>query len=121
MHQCIIDAFMRYSSPNNQEQKTFTFTNFGKEYCIPFNEIIYFETSENIHKVLIHTENRLIEFQGKLKEIEEVLDDRFFRCHRSFIINRKKIKEINLKEHIIIMSNNAVCFASAKLLKSLVN
>lgn len=121
MHQCIIDAYLRYSSPYNQEQKTFTFSNFGKEYCIPFHEIIYFETSDNIHKVLLHTENRLIEFQGKLKEIEDVLDERFYRCHRSFIINRQKIKEINLKEHIIIMSNDAVCYASGKLIKSLLN
>ena len=120
MHQCIIDAYLRYSSPNNLEQKTFTITSSGKEYCVPLEDIIYFETSENIHKVLLHSENRIIEFHAKLKDIELSLDDRFYRCHRSFIINRHKIKEIDLKEHIIIMKNDAVCFASSKLIKNLI-
>ncbi len=121
MHQCIVDAYLRYCSPNNQEQKTFTISNAGKEYCIPFHDIIYFETSENFHKVLLHTENRLIEFQGKLKDIENILDERFCRCHRSFIVNSHKIKEINLKEHTVLMINDAVCYASGKLIKSLLN
>ncbi len=120
MHQCIIDAYLRYSSPNNLQQKTFTVTSSDKEYCIPLDEIIYFETSENIHKVLLHSENRIIEFHSKLKDVELSLDERFYRCHRSFIINRHKIKEINLKEHLVIMNNDAVCFASSKLIKNLI-
>lgn len=120
MHQCIIDAYLRYSSPNNLEQKTFTVTSSGKEYCVPLEDIIYFETSENIHKVLLHSENRIIEFHAKLKDVELSLDDRFYRCHRSFIVNRHKIKEINLKEHIVIMKNDAVCFASSKLIRNLI-
>lgn len=120
IHQCIIDAYLRYSSPNNLEQKTFTITSSGKEYCVPLEEIIYFETSENIHKVLLHSENRIIEFHAKLKDVELSLDDRFYRCHRSFIINRHKIKEINLKEHVVIMKNNAICLASGKLIRNLI-
>lgn len=120
MHQCIIDAYLRYSSPNNINQKTFTVTSGGKEYCVPLEDIIFFETSETIHKVLLHSENRIIEFYAKLKDVELSLDDRFYRCHRSFIINRHKIKEINLKEHVVIMKNDAVCFASSKLIKNLI-
>ena len=75
-----------------------------KNFCINFDEIYYFETSENIHKVILHAQNQILEFQAKLKEIEPELDKRFCRCHRSFIINTDKISDINLKERTITLT-----------------
>lgn len=120
IHQCIIDAYERYCSPNNQEQKNFTVRNADKEYCIPLDEILFFETSANIHKVILHTRNRMIEFQGSLKDLEPNLDERFNRCHRSFLVNTDYIEEINLKEHTVTLTNGETCLASAKLIKTLI-
>ena len=86
-----------------------------KEFCINFDEIYYFETSENIHKVILHAQNQILEFQAKLKEIEPELDKRFCRCHRSFIINT----DINLKERTITLTNNDIVLASKTGIKKL--
>lgn len=119
IHQCIVDAYHKYTSPRNLSQKTFTMTTADKEYCIPLNEIIFFETSENIHKVLLHTSNKILEFSSNMKNLENSLDGRFYRCHRSFIINREHIQYIDFKNRTIIMSNQEVCLASEKHLKKL--
>lgn len=119
IHQCVIDAYHRYQSPNNLEQKTFTITTREKEYCIPLEEILFFETSGNIHKLVLHATNQMIEFSGKMKDLEPQLDERFYRCHRSFLVNRNHIKELDLKNHLIIMNNQEICSATDKALKAL--
>lgn len=119
IHQCVVDAYHRYQSPNNLEQKTFTITTRDKEYCIPLDDILFFETSDNIHKLILHATNRNIEFTGKIKDLEATLDERFYRCHRSYYINRDYIKEIDLKNHSIIMKNQEICLATNKALKIL--
>jgi two-component system response regulator AgrA len=54
-----------------------------------------------------------------MKNLEFSLDERFYRCHRSFIINREHIQYIDFKNRTIIMSNQEVCLASEKHLKKL--
>ena len=50
-----------------------------------------------------------MEFNGELKNMEEQLDERFIRCHKSFIINKDKVKEIDKKANTVTMSNGSVC------------
>ena len=47
----------------------------------------FFETSENNHKIILHAKKRVVEFTGHLKSVEVQLDYRFYRCHRSYIVN----------------------------------
>lgn len=120
IHQCINSAYSKYSSSCNQYNRNFTVQTMDKELCIPYDDIIYFETSQTPHKLILHGVHTLIEFQEKLKDIEPSLDSRFTRCHRSYLVNKNHIKEINLKDRTITMSNGDICFASAKLIKSLI-
>ena len=120
IRKCILDAYFRYASSNNSTELNFVVKLSDKEYCIPYDDIIYFESSQNAHKVIIHTSSSTFEFQGKLKDISETLDERFYQCHRSYLINKNHISEIDIKERTILMSNNDVCYASAKQLKPLI-
>ena len=54
-----------------------------------------------------------------MKEIEKLLDERFYRCHNSFIVNKDKIKEIDTKKRIAFMANGEECFISTRALKKL--
>lgn len=54
-----------------------------------------------------------------MKDIEEKLDNRFYRCHRSYLINKDNIKEINKNERIVYMTNDEECLISTRLLKGL--
>lgn len=90
-----------------------------REYCIPFDDIVYFETSDSPHKILLHQMNKIQEFNGKLSNIVSNLDNRFFRVHRSFLININHIEEIDMKERVITMDNKESCLVSTKQLKYL--
>ena len=40
---------------------------------------------------------RVVELTGHLKSVEVQLDYRFYRCHRSYIVNTDNIKEVNFR------------------------
>jgi len=119
IHDCILKANERYSSTNNTAQKNFSIKINDKNLVIDYKDILFFETSFNIHKVNLLTLNRKIEFIGQLKDIESSVDERFYRCHRSFLINTEHIKEINIKKRIVTMKNDAICLISVRQLQGL--
>ena len=56
-----------------------------------------------------------------MKDIEQRLDDRFYRCHKSFIVNRDNINEIDFTQRCIYMINGEQCLISTRLIKGLKN
>ena len=77
-----------------------------------------FESSTKSHRLIAHLDNRQIEFYGNLKELAQ-LDERFFRCHNSFVINRHNIESIDSKERIVYFKNGENCFASVRNVKNI--
>lgn len=61
------------------------------------DEILFFSSSPTPHKLIVHLDNRMIEYAGKIKEIEK-LNDSLCRCHQSFVVNLANIAEINKKK-----------------------
>ncbi|EDN7895051.1 DNA-binding response regulator, partial [Listeria monocytogenes] len=106
---------------NDQDmQKYFTFKVSDKKIIHELlDDILFFETAPTIHKVILHGKNRQVEFYGKLKNIEKMLDESFYRCHRSYIVNKKNIHELDTTKGVVKMSNGENCYASSKLIKSL--
>lgn len=84
------------------------------------DEIIYFETATSPHKLVLHTEDENIEFMGRLKHIENGLGKGFFRCHKSYLINTSKVRELDIKEKVVTMSNGEKCLVSKRALNELV-
>lgn len=119
IHECILDVNERYSSIYNMVQKNFTIKVNDKSMIVDYKDILFFETSSNIHKIILHAKNRKIEFIGKLKDIEVQLDDRFYRCHRSYLVNRNNIKEIDYQIGTIYMVNGESCLVSTRMVKGL--
>ncbi len=119
IHQCINKAYSRYSSSNNFTGKILTVKVGDKEYCISHEEIIYIETSPNPHKIILHTEESTFEFKGKIKDIHSSLGNNFAICHRSTIVNKYHIKEIDTKERTVTLSNNDICIVSSRYLRDL--
>lgn len=117
VHDCILDACNRYQSVLNKIQKTLTLKINDRKITVDYDEILFLETSPNIHKVILHAWNQQIEFYGKLKDLEKQLDDTFYRCHRSFLVNKKNIKEVDTSNHIIHMKNGETCLVSTRMMK----
>lgn len=87
---------------------------------IKLSDILFIETSSTPHKIRVHEENRQIEFYGNLKDMEQKLTPNFYRCHKSYIVNKNKISEIDLKNNKIIMVNGEECLVSFRYKRGLI-
>lgn len=119
VNDCIKNAHDKYKTKSSELQKIFSIKVEDKIVNIDYNDILFFETSSTIHKVVLHSVNRQVEFYSKMKEVENSLDERFIRCHNSFIVNKDKIKEIDKKNRIAYMINGEECLISTRGIKSL--
>ncbi len=72
IHECLLDVDRKYTSLNNR-QNTFIIHQNNRYTAFSYDEIIFFETSGNIHKMILHARNRVIEFTGQLKDMEKEL------------------------------------------------
>lgn len=119
IHECLLHAMERYSCQKNQLHKTFTIEVGDRKISVDYNDIFFFETSGNIHKIILHANDRQIEFSGTIKELENILDDRFLRCHRSFLVNKNNIQEIDTKNRVIYFKNGETCLISTRMVKGI--
>lgn len=87
-------------------------------YNIKPEEIIFLEKYG--HLLVIHTVNGRIESQDTLENMANKLDgNRFYRCHKSFIINLSYISNIDYSNNIIRMKNDETCLLSKRCKKEL--
>lgn len=119
VYECIMKANQRFASAKNRVQANFSVKVNEKVFTVDYDEILFFETSPNVHKIILHCKNRQMEFLGKIKEIEKELDERFYRCHRSFLVNKDNIREIDFQKRVIYMVNGDECLISVRMMKGL--
>lgn len=115
---CIDTANMRYLQNKHNNKKIFQTKSGDKVISVDYSDILFFETSSQLHKIILHAKNRQVEFYGKLKDIIE-MDSRFYRCHNSYVVNKDNIADVDMKEREIRMNNGQICYASSRFLKGL--
>ncbi len=119
IRECLLHAMERYTLQTNRTHKVYTAQIGGRKISVDYDDILFFETSGNIHKVILHAKDRQIEFSSTLKELTDRLDDNFVRCHRSFLVNKNNIKEVDVKKRIICFTNGETCQMSTRMMKGL--
>ena len=119
IRECLLHAMERYTLQTNKTHKVYTTQVGGRKISIDYNDILFFETSTNIHKVILHAKDRQIEFFSTIKELTGTLDSNFVRCHRSFLVNKNNIKEVDAKNRIIHFINGETCLMSTRMMKGL--
>lgn len=67
--------------------------------AIPYKNIYYIEAREK--KIFIRTLNNEFGFYETIEKIQENLPENFERCHRSFIVNKDKIRKIMLSQNLM--------------------
>lgn len=117
--ECLLNAMERYTLQTNKTHKVYTIEIGGRKISVDYDDIFFFETSSNIHKVILHAKDRQIEFSISMKELTGTLGDSFVRCHRSFLVNKKNIKEVDAKNRIIYFANGETCLMSTRMMKVL--
>ena len=53
-------------------------------------DILYFE--KELRRIHVHTADEVYSFYGSFGSLSERLDERFCRCHCSFVVNLEKVK-----------------------------
>ena len=119
LRECLLNAMERHTLQTNKTHKVYTLEIGGRKISVDYEDILFFETSSNIHKVILHAKDRQIEFPSTLKELTGVLDSNFVRCHRAFLINKNNIKEVDTKNRIIYFANGETCLMSTRMMKGL--
>ena len=117
IRECLLNAMERYTLQTNKTHKVYTVEAGGRKISVDHEDIFFFETSVNIHKVILHARDRQIEFSGTIKELAGTLGGDFVRCHRSFLVNKNNIKEIDSKKRIIYFTNGESCLMSTRMMK----
>lgn len=81
---------------------------------IPIDHILYLEAVGYRHTLRLHLDDELLEFNSSLNHFAKQLGDTFWRCHRSFLVNRSRIQSVHLKEQTVEMDNGDICLLSRK-------
>ncbi len=119
LRECLLSAMERHTLQTNKTHKVYNLETGGRKISVDYEDILFFETSSNIHKVILHAKDRQIEFPSTLKELAGALDSSFVRCHRAFLVNKNNIKEADTKNRIIHFANGETCLMSTRMMKGL--
>lgn len=75
-------------------------------YNIEFQKIIYIEKEQDNKRCIIYTRNKKYYIPGTLTQLLNILDNRFIKISRSFIINQEQMCSYDIKSNIITFKNN---------------
>ena len=81
---------------------------------IPIESILYLEAVGYRHTLRLHLDGELLEFNSTLDHFAQQLGEGFWRCHRSFLVNRSRIRSVRLKEQTVELDNGETCLLSRK-------
>lgn len=78
----------------------------GVSYIVHYDDILYIERDTIDRKCIIQTVNNRIIINKSLNELFDDLNDDFYSCHRSCIVNTKNIEKVNWKDNVIYFKTN---------------
>lgn len=116
---CLQNADKKYSSPQNPITDVLTLSFPDGIAVIKKQEIFFVESVLEPHKITIHEESHQISFRSSLKKFSVQLDERFLKCHGSYIINITHVTGIDKKRMTVHFSNGETCPCSARMYPTL--
>lgn len=81
---------------------------------IPFDKILYIEADRQF--VCIHTDHHIYRMKTSLVEMEMALDERFFRCQRSFLVNLAIVVRIR-NDGVVLKNGEKISITRGKAKK----
>lgn len=112
-------AHIRQQQKLKQQNNFFQVKLGDRRKNIKISDIILFEASCEEHRILLHTQTGQIEFYETLKNLERS-NPQFFRCHKSYLVNRSHILAIDKKNRKLELSNGMECLVAVRGMKALI-
>ena len=103
-------AIKRLSSASQIQNDTLIVKSKGLSICVQADDILFIESDRK--KIQVHTKSDVIESYLKNADMESCLDDRFYRCHRCYLINLKNVTSYRSEE--VFFENSRVPIAQKK-------
>lgn len=119
LHDCFTQICDDLLISKNKEKNSILIDTGNAIVFIDLSDVLFFETADIDHKIRIHTESGFYEFYGTLKDTEQKLTSSYYKTHRSYLVNVKKIKSIDKENLIIHMTNGEICYLTSRYLKGL--
>src|SRR5690625_1146160 len=112
-------CLLHYQAINQTELPTddFIVENAHATIRVPFAEVEYMMTDKP-HRLALIATNRTVYFYGTLKEMEGI-DERLFRCHQSYLINKLQIYSYDTKIKLIVLICDIQINFSRRLVRKL--
>jgi len=117
---CIKIAHASYLNDQSKEKKIYKVNVEDRVTVIDQDDIMFISSSDVPHMLILHLDNSHIDFSGSLKEAEAALPD-FYRCHKSYLVNPKNVREVHKSTNEVEMVNEELALVSVRKMKGLIN
>ena len=87
------------------------------ELSVYYRSILYIYRDTEERKLVIVTESNKYIVGLNIKDILNLLDDRFMQCHRSCIVNKDRVQEKNYKDGYFTLDNGEKVYMLSKKFK----
>ena len=77
----------------------------SRKYFLPLKDILYFTTSNTPHQLKVHLTSDIYSVRGDIKNLEAQLDERFFRCEKSCLVNLEHVRYVERNTRLITLDN----------------
>ena len=74
-------------------------------YKVEYRQIVYIEKEPDSKRCIIRTKEDKQLIPGTLNEVYEKLDDRFFKVHKSLIVNLDEIQRYEIRKNKLTFKN----------------
>lgn len=111
--------YVQNCSNNHFFDECFIFDSKQAHIHLPYNQVLFVETSCISHSLVLHSIHGKIKFKGTLLQVLKS-EPRLFRCHRSFVINLRNVINIDKKNRTITFKNGSKCDISRGKLKEII-
>ena len=115
---CLKEAIKHQTG--NFGENSYLFETSKARVRVPYSDILYFETSPAVHRVILHTKTDRIEFYATIAEVAKS-DKRLFKCHRSFVINADNVTRFDKRTRTAYFETGNYCLVSREKVKTLLN
>lgn len=121
IRRCLKVVKERITEEHGSDCEYFTVKHLDMVRHIPVNDILFFETGDKTHRILLHGLNGRMEFVGSIQNLEAQLGDKFMRVHRAYLINTEQVDHLDLKNRQIVMKNGEICLYSRRIKDTILN
>lgn len=109
VHHCLDSIVERISDETSDDRRYYTVKVFDELRHIPVEDILLVETSNQNHRLIIHTNEQSLEFFGNLNAVSEELGHGFMRVHRSYLVQLSAIEGFRLKDGQLDLKAELTC------------